>query len=324
MIVKMKKVTLVLLRTRKEKSLAALKKLGVIHVEGARGTSAGTVAIEEHRGLLERALFSLGKPAKGQKPVPYTSMEEALEKGREITDLLERIALLKEENAALVKELERLSPLGEFDPGDIRFLEEKGRRVKLYHLLEKETAEEAGPASFVVSRGKTGIILAVVLGPKDRAPEYTEVALPDAGPAELRARLEGNKRTLKTLTEEHARCKSSAGMLGEAIKVLGDELTFEGIRAGMGEEEGLTYLSGWVPAQRVSSVKAAAAQNGWACLVKEAEPGEEPPTLVENNRVIRIIAPIFTFLGTVPGYREYDVSLWFPPLFQPLCRDDHR
>jgi V/A-type H+/Na+-transporting ATPase subunit I len=26
---------------------------------------------------------------------------------------------------------------------------------------------------------------------------------------------------------------------------------------------------------------------------------------------VRIIQPVFDFLGTVPNYREYDISLWF-------------
>ena len=311
MIVEMKKVVLVLLREKKEKALGRLKKLGVVHIEGTPGVSARTMEIEDTIGRLERAFFSLKKPVKAEKQAAYTSMEKALARGREITDILDRMALLKEENAALAKELERLEPLGEFDPRDIRLLEEKGRRVKLFQPARGEAPEEGMPNSFVVHRGKRGNILALVLGPNDPVPEYTEMTLPEVGPAELRARLEGNKRSLQELAERHAGCRVCAEMLKEAMRILDDELTFERVRVSMGEDEGLTYLTGWVPLKKVSLIKEAAVQNGWACLVKEAEEGEEPPTLVENNRVIRIISPIFTFLGTVPGYREYDVSFWF-------------
>ncbi len=32
-------------------------------------------------------------------------------------------------------------------------------------------------------------------------------------------------------------------------------------------------------------------------------------TKVENNAFVRLIAPVFDFLGTVPNYREYDYPL---------------
>lgn len=112
MIVTMRKVSLVLLQARKEKALRKLKKLGVVHVEGTNGTSDNTADIEELKGQAERALFSLGKPAKGVKPVAFTSVEDALKKGKEITDLLDWMTLLKDDNISLAKEMERVEPLG--------------------------------------------------------------------------------------------------------------------------------------------------------------------------------------------------------------------
>ena len=35
------------------------------------------------------------------------------------------------------------------------------------------------------------------------------------------------------------------------------------------------------------------------------------PTLIENPRWIAIIKPMFNLLGTVSGYREFDISFWF-------------
>ena len=77
MIVRMKKVSLVLLQNRKEKALRKLKRLGVVHVEGDRGTNDKTADIDEFKGQMERALFSLDKPAKGIKPAPFSSVVAA-------------------------------------------------------------------------------------------------------------------------------------------------------------------------------------------------------------------------------------------------------
>lgn len=151
----------------------------------------------------------------------------------------------------------------------------------------------------------------MVQGPNDEALEYTEMELPEMSPAEMRVKIEKNSKSLAEMTARHDSYNNCAKMLKEALLHLEDELQFEGVKAGMGEEETLTYLTGWIPEEKVDMLKEASAKNGWACLLKDPEEGEEPPTLVENNRVIRIIDPIFSFLGTVPGYREYDVSFWF-------------
>jgi len=50
-------------------------------------------------------------------------------------------------------------------------------------------------------------------------------------------------------------------------------------------------------------------------LSEEPEMTDNPPTLLKMSKWTAIIKPVFEFLGTVPGYREYDISKYFLMFF---------
>lgn len=131
----------------------------------------------------------------------------------------------------------------------------------------------------------------------------------------MKAKIEKNRKSLEEMKEKHSSYGTHVYVLKRALEELNEELNFEQVKAGLGEEGPLAYLTGWIPADKAEPLKEAAVKNGWAVLINDAAEDEEPPTLVRNNRVIRIIAPIFDFLGTTPGYREYDVSFYFLVFF---------
>ncbi len=55
----------------------------------------------------------------------------------------------------------------------------------------------------------------------------------------------------------------------------------------------------------------AAEKNAWGLVVSEPEDGEEPPTLLKKPGWVKVVDPVFDFIKTVPGYREFDISMWF-------------
>ena len=104
------------------------------------------------------------------------------------------------------------------------------------------------------------------------------------------------------------------------IDALRYEKEFETVRAGMEAvaiaENGnhpadLAALCGYLPAEKAPVISKAAAKNGWACLITDPDEEDAVPTELKNNRFVTLIKPLMDFLGTVPGYREVDISLWF-------------
>lgn len=58
-------------------------------------------------------------------------------------------------------------------------------------------------------------------------------------------------------------------------------------------------------------MKSVAAKNAWALAYSDPADDDEVPTKLKNNAFVSLIYPLTDFLGTVPGYREYDISGWF-------------
>ena len=68
--------------------------------------------------------------------------------------------------------------------------------------------------------------------------------------------------------------------------------------------------------QALTLAKAAAAKEHWAWAMDDpAADDDKVPTKIKYTKVTRLIAPVFDILGTVPGYREYDISFWFLGFF---------
>lgn len=95
------------------------------------------------------------------------------------------------------------------------------------------------------------------------------------------------------------------------------DIEFETINCGMehevlGTENDLAWISGFVPCADIEELKAKCAENQWALAYEDAEIDDATvPTKLKNNKFVSLIYPLTDFLGTVPGYNEYDISGWF-------------
>jgi V/A-type H+-transporting ATPase subunit I len=94
-----------------------------------------------------------------------------------------------------------------------------------------------------------------------------------------------------------------------------EKIEYETAKAGMetldpaSVESSIAWLGGYVPSEKIDALKKVAEENVWTLVWDDPAPTDQPPTLLKNNAVVRIIQPLFSVLGTVPGYREYDISL---------------
>ena len=74
----------------------------------------------------------------------------------------------------------------------------------------------------------------------------------------------------------------------------------------------IAYLQGYVPVTEVEKLRAEALKQGWALKIDDpAEDDMKVPTCIKKPKWMRIIDPLFDFIGIAPGYRENDVSLFF-------------
>ena len=323
MIVPMKKVSLVVLEKEKKQALEKLRKLKLVHVEDLTGNGENLSKLKSTYDMMERAFFLISDIKVKEKDVIQVSLtkEEAVEKASRFLELLSLKKNYEDLITGNTKEIERFSRWGDVDPADLRFLAEKGYFLFLYEIPAEYYSLIPETEKVLRVNGDKNLVRFILVSdngnlPQDLPSQAVLVTLPSKSTRLLREENEDYKSKIKAIERQvysFSACKTG---IEKNLKILEKEIEFENIYSGMDGEEGegslrLSWLTGFVPAKELKKVEVLAKQEKWGFL--SDEPGEEDavPTKLENNKVVSLIYPVSDFLGTVPGYREYDISGWF-------------
>jgi V/A-type H+-transporting ATPase subunit I len=77
------------------------------------------------------------------------------------------------------------------------------------------------------------------------------------------------------------------------------------------EDTHFSYITGFVPAEDMGTLKRTAAEKGWALALEDPPADIQVPTKLKNNKFVELLYPLTDFLEMMPGYDEVDVSPWF-------------
>lgn len=322
MIVAMKKATVITRRQEKQDALQKLRQLGVLHLNAI---PAHVASAQEWRGkkvLLEKALATIA-PAPGtsskEMPAPSSgtfrafSLEAALATARSILDKQEAVRLLNEEFENLKKEMDRLDDWQGVSLADLQTIQDQGYEIKFFEVPPKRLdLIPSEHKAFVVKRSKTLLWVALVLkagSPFDH--EFKPLEPPRRGASELEDLQTKNRSALHQLRRELDELAGAAGDLERAVPAAIREIELAEATAAMDHTEALSYLTGFLPGDQVQTLRQSCRENGWALLLQDPAVDDNVPTIVRNKRWIDIISPVFQLLGTIPGYRELDISFFF-------------
>jgi len=325
MIVPMKKISLVIRGDKKSDTLKTLRKLGLVHIEISEGFGEKLTKLHEQISLLESAGFILGKPKNQEQMAADT--DTVLSAAADITALDEKIKRCHADRAAAEAELDRLKTWGELDPDSLRKLAAKGVDLSPYEMPKAEYA--ALPDSLKViklAEGKASVRFVLIGTGADEAGQDTAALstyrfeLPDKSVQQLRESVSALTEKADALKKELASYACYADSMKKAVKVLEKEVEFETYATGMAEEElspddsrslSVACFTGYIEAEHLDVLKQTAKENCWGLLVQDPCEEDNVPSKLKNNRFVSLIYPLTDFLGTVPGYFEYDISGWF-------------
>jgi V/A-type H+/Na+-transporting ATPase subunit I len=314
MIVVMKKATVITRRGEKQETLRRLRKLGVLHISALPAQVQSAQEWREKKLLLEKALAVI-TPAPGseQKTAPQGGLEAALDTARTILDQHDALRILSDMSENLEKEVLRLHDWEGVSVSDLQAIQDQGYEIKFFAVPPKQLGIiPTEQKSFVVKRTRTLFWVALVL--KKGTPldlPFKPLDPPQRGAAELEELLAENRSDLERLRMELDKLGSEACRLKRAVHAANREIELAEVTAAMGHTEALSYLAGFLPDDQVQSLKDACRDNSWALLLQDPAAADDVPTVVRNRRWIDIIQPVFQLLGTVPGYREFDISFFF-------------
>ena len=276
MIVPMRHLTLLCVSSEGEKTLEALRDLGCVHVDLSGASSSAFAAAKGDLAQAERAVRILGKAAKEADAVHADRRFDAVRNADLVSAVLradEECQALADSAEALRQTVRKYEPYGDFDP-----------------VLAKSLLDQ-------------GIDLSSV------------AELPDPLPAE---RLSETRRKLVETEARVSEMKSALAALNSRVGAilacypdLQDRIAFEAARDMLATQGGVSWIQGWVPQDAIPKLRAKAVTKSWGVLLRDAEPGENPPTLIRPPKLFRPVAALFQGLGIAPAYSEADVSVPF-------------
>ena len=324
MIEPMKKVSVVILNKEKEDALKALRKIGLVHLSKIEGSSEKLNAFKEYTGnaIVSESILGeikLDKKAKKQKITLEDS--KVVELCRQVVTKSERKKQLLEEISADTTELDRFEDWGAVSLEDIDFLKEKGIKLAMYEIAAEKYSQIDQEIETILVNNDKKTVRFLVIGedgrPEKLLPEAFEVPLPRMSTKDLEKEIKADEAEIKDIENFYANNAKYVPAIAAFRKNLETDIEFENINAGMeheqsGSENDLAWISGYVPTADLEEFKAACAKNEWARAYADPEDEDlEVPTKLRNNKFVSLIYPLTDFLGTVPGYHEYDISGWF-------------
>ncbi|MFP4430410.1 MAG: V-type ATP synthase subunit I [Spirochaetaceae bacterium] len=315
MIERMKKISVLSLDSKREKTVAELRDLGVIHVQLEDIHSESVETLLHHRARIDRAILALPSEETGveeeDQALTSLTVEEGLAEAESIADLLEERRQIEETLERLSREAARLEPWGDFDVDLVRELAEAGIVVRFHLVGDKEMRNLPGDRLFVINRTSTLVYLVSIRREGEQAPQIDAMPTPERSASELRgevAELRRRQDALEIALMEKARSRKA---LENVLEDIDAQIEFDRVHDGMDRMEQVVVLTGFVPDGDVTTFRKEAADRGWGVLVREPGPEDSVPTKVKNPKPVRIIQPVFNLMGTTPGYHERDISFWF-------------
>lgn len=311
MIEKMKIVGIVAPFDKKDKMLSEIRNLGVLHISEKKKADSELLARFDELSKIEMLLKEQEGSSYNSEPLSDNDFEKLH------GDVVNSISLrreLSEKKNKLCFSLDKIKEWGCFKPSDIRELEEEGVKFHFYKMGKKELYQlQASGADYIMMSafGKTNTV-AVVGEALDKSFPANEFVIPQLGVPELSAGIEECDAQISLCEKILSDASKELSSYKEQILKCKNAISYSSVSNTSGNDDNLVWLTGYIPLDNVEEFKKAANVNTWAYVLDDPDDEDElVPTKVKYTKVTSLMKPVFDILGTVPGYREYDISFWF-------------
>ncbi len=317
MIEKMKKITMLVSAGDKERFVTQLRRLGVLHVKYLVDPGAHEVSfLEEKAEKIEKMISRLG-PYAGEKRRSGRALQESdiLTCAEETEEDLKMKREAEEKLRKLGQEKQWFEYWGHIRPDDVLKVRESGANIRLYEAPVKALKKVDTEGLRVVGQ-QSGKARAVFISadPAEELP-LQEVPLPGRSEEKTRDEIAVREQEKKEIEE---RLKARIVAIPDARECLAKiqkELAALRVMCGMKNEGTFDYIQGFSPEKSIPGVKKLCEKTGSGYVFEEPDNPEETPTLITNPKWVELIRPVFSFMNTLPGYEEFDISAVFLVFF---------
>ena len=310
MIVPMKKAVVVMQGKDSLSAVSSLRKLGVLHIEHQQPPRGRNVS-----SLLETIVLfnqALGILSGIKTETEHIFIDKEATDGqvicRHIMDLYKHREQLTEYFHTISMRIKQYEEWGDFNPQEFTDLAKHNIFAALFQIPLKQL--DSLPEDIVVSKLSIqgGVVNCLLLRGSIIDIGIKEIPLPQMSLAQMLKRREEDNQSIQDIEQQLADQLRYAASLSRIKSVLQKELEFQEALSGMGQAETLSYIHGYIPADRTEKLIYQAKQEQWALAIMEPSATDSVPTLIRNPRWIAVVSPIFKFLEVFPAYHEWDIS----------------
>lgn len=327
MIVPMAKVFIACRARDHSRLVDALGELGVMHlVPVSPDKAAPNERLLGDIVDIERAIRIVSEIA----PTGPTPALSPLEAAHDILAIRNRATERRNRLATLDHQLRQIAVWGDVRLDRIEALRSAGVHLRFYVVPPQDLSIVEAPVVqvFALLPDKRSLVGVADRGGGIQLPESAEeYPLPERDAPSIRREAadldaQGRQDALRL-----AQLACLADSMRRAIPEMRQRAEFDAARRSALDDGQLAAFQGWVPADQALSLSGKLAQSGLDAAVEvlEPNPDEQPPTLIRSPRWAEPIEGLFAMLGTVAGYREFDVSVPFMialPLFSAMLISD--
>jgi V/A-type H+-transporting ATPase subunit I len=329
MIVQMSKVYIAVRQADRDDLLETLGRMNLVHFQPVQPEEA--VPDEEtlqEIGDIDRALEILSSVS--VKHAEKSPIQKSLDAAREVIQIQALIIDNQNRRKELRQRIEELKIWGHVSSSQFKILREAGMEVRFYAISQVQAREVRAECSEIISLlpGKR-LLMALVDRKKEvKVPDGSE---PILFPSQDRASIldEAHKVDMD-LKQGYQRLSQLAALTGD-LRVERDRLVsktafVKARRSGLSREK-LFAVQGWLPSEKVEVFRSRliGGRLHAAVISKPVTEEDVPPTLIRYPKWARPIEGLFDMLGTLPGYREMDLSPFFMlalPVFTAMLIGD--
>lgn len=306
----MKKVTIACLADERQRTVAAMQRLGSLHVLPCVPPASDELdALLRQQEQLNRIL-AICKSLRVEPDPTDTDPERAI---LDVNQVIAESKRIDEELALARRAYAQLEPWGSFDKDQLTTLQKQGLHITLCAAAPTRLPElPDGAIIQMVSETPAMAYFAVISLTSLDELNLPRVTLPDNS-----NRLAWEQKIHELVQEQQAQeqqLRDIAAHATHAIETFGnvlqERIAFAKARDGMSGGDTLAFISGYVPEKRLDELRTCVRQQGWAIRYEDIpEDDNDVPTLLTIPPRFSMAKVIFDFVGILPGYREIDVSI---------------
>ncbi|MCL2302818.1 MAG: V-type ATP synthase subunit I [Lentimicrobiaceae bacterium] len=317
--------------------LLKLRELGIVHIVqkqlGAFSEESGIADWISREKRYQEAIRNLTNvneenETKELKPADKKAIGELiLETVESLFNEKDKLTLDKQ---GIQKEIDRIIPLGDFEPENIYRLEKKGWYMN-FHVVSKSKFDpqwiEDYNAVKLTQRGSQLYFATFTQNPAIPPIEAEHIRLSEKSISEW-------KKDLKVIDVRHKEIEQELAKIAQETietlryneKKVKDHINFEKVELSGDTAAGekLMILEGYVPAENELQTTEVLQKEAIYFNVAEPTPEDNPPIKLKNNRFFRAFE-LIADLYDKPNYNAFDFTPFFAPfyiIFFGLCLGD--